>query len=61
MSKRDTLLDKAIKDLDQEMAILAKTREKLLALRNRADLEAARPSHLKPVSAADLAAAVRNK
>jgi cell division protein FtsB len=50
MSKRETQLDKAIKDLDYQITVLAHAREALLAQRNRADLEAARPPKLKTVA-----------
>jgi hypothetical protein len=51
VSKRETQLDKAIKDLDYQITVLAHAREALLAQRNKADLEAARPPKLKTVNA----------
>jgi hypothetical protein len=50
MSHRPSALDKAIKDFDDEIAALTLAREKLLAQRNKADLEAARPPKLKTVA-----------
>jgi hypothetical protein len=50
MSKRATLLDKAIKDLDDQITILAHAREALLKQRDKAALAAARPPQLKPVA-----------
>jgi hypothetical protein len=50
MSKRETLLDKAIKAIDDKITALALAREELLNQRNKADLAAARPPTLKTVS-----------
>lgn len=50
MSHRPTLLDKAIKAIDDKITALALAREELLAQRNAADLAAARPPKLKTVS-----------
>jgi hypothetical protein len=50
LSKRETLLDKTITALEDEIRVLMLAREKLLAQRNKADLAAARPPALKTVS-----------
>jgi len=50
MSKRPTLLDKAIKALDDKITALALAREELLAQRDKADLAAAHPPRLKTVT-----------
>jgi hypothetical protein len=51
MSKRATLLDKAIKDLDDQITVLAHAREALQKQRDKADLDAARPPQFKTVNA----------
>jgi hypothetical protein len=49
--KRETMLDKAIRAIDEKIAALALAREELLTQRNKADLAAARPpSSLKTVN-----------
>jgi hypothetical protein len=50
MSHRPSALDKAIKDLDNQITGLALAREALIKQRDKADLEAARPPKLKTVS-----------
>jgi hypothetical protein len=50
MSKRATLIDKAIKELDDQITVLAHAREALIKQRDKADLAAARPPTLKTVS-----------
>jgi hypothetical protein len=50
MSHRPTLLDKAIKAIDEKIAALTLAREELLAQRHGADLAAARPPTLKTVA-----------
>lgn len=50
MSKRETLLDKTIKAIDDKIAGLKFARDEFIALRNKADLEAARPPKLKTVA-----------
>jgi hypothetical protein len=50
MSKRPTHLDRAIKDLDDQITVLAHAREALIKQRDKADLAAARPPQLKTVS-----------
>jgi hypothetical protein len=51
MSKRETQLDKAIKDLDYQITVLAHARETLVKQRDKADLDAARPPQFKTVNA----------
>jgi hypothetical protein len=48
--KRETLLDKAIRALDEKISALALAREELVNQRSKADLVAARPPSLKTVS-----------
>lgn len=50
MSHRPSALDKAIKDLDNQITGLALAREALIKQRDKADLEAARPPKLKTVA-----------
>jgi len=50
MSKRETLLDKAIKALDDEIRVLELARKKLLAQRSAADLAVAKRPTLKTVN-----------
>lgn len=50
MSKRATLIEKAIKSIDDEITGLAIAREALIKQRDKADLAAARPPQLKTVS-----------
>ena len=50
MSKRETLLDKAITALEDEIRVLTLAREKLLAQRNKADLAIAHAPKLKTVA-----------
>jgi hypothetical protein len=50
MSHRPTQLERAIKDLDDQITVLAHAREVLIKQRDKADLEAARPPQLKTVS-----------
>ena len=50
MSHRPSALDKAIKDLDYQITVLAHARETLMKQRDKADLEAARPPKLKTVA-----------
>lgn len=50
MSKRQTLIDKAIKELDDQFAAIRLAREALIKQRDKADLAAARPPKLKTVA-----------
>lgn len=50
MSKRETLLDKTITALEDEIRVLTLAREKLLAQRHAADLAVAKRPPLKSVA-----------
>ena len=50
MSKRVTLIDKAIKDFDDQLTAIGLAREALIKQRDKADLAAARPPKLKTVA-----------
>jgi hypothetical protein len=49
MSRRSTLFDKAIQAIDDQITGLKGARDVLIKLRDKADLEAARPPKLKTV------------
>lgn len=50
MSKRETLLDKAIAAIEAKLVALELAREELLAQRHAADLAVAKRPSLKPVA-----------
>lgn len=51
MSKRKTLHDRAIEDLDQQILILQKAREVLVTLAKPAKLKPAKPQPVRPLLA----------